>query len=135
MFKKLLFIYIIFIIINNIIKFWRFEYLNYLIDSRDTNFKRIRHAICHLLLPSFAYKKKHGFYSLLFNFIMNEWYINRNKRNLGLGRKMAKNIIKSYKILHLNEKVLKTYIKLFNKLNIKYKIYNNIFGIFVIKET
>ena len=80
-------------------------------------------------------KKKHGFYSLLFNFIIYEWYINRNKRNLGLGRKMAKNIIKSYKILNLNEKTIKTYIKLFNKLNIKYKIYNNIFGIFVIKET
>ena len=58
MFKKLLFIYIIFIIINNIIKFWRFEYLNYLIDSRDTNFKRIKHGILHLLLPTFAYKKK-----------------------------------------------------------------------------
>lgn len=111
-----LLILIISIILFNVYKIIYFDFLDYLEDINSIYF------FMHLILPSIPYNFKYGFYSLLFNFIVFERFIDRNKRNKGHGKKMASYLIDNYNFFILNNRTIKTYLKLLKKKKYKYKL-------------
>lgn len=59
----------------------------------------------HLLIPITSFNHKRGFYSLLFNCIPYEVYINPRDRLKGNGKKILKYLIRTFNIFLINEKV------------------------------
>lgn len=114
--KTWLLILIVSIILLNIYKFTYFNFCHYLEDINSIFF------IFHILLPSIPYKFKYGFYSLLFNFIVYENFIDRKKRNKGYGKKMAGYLIDNCNFFILNNRTINTYLKILKKKKYNYKL-------------
>ena len=77
----------------------------------------------HLLLPITSFNHKRGFYSLLFNCIPYEVYINPRDRLKGHGEKLLKYLIKTFKIFLINEKDYSSVRKLGGKEMVEFKLY------------
>ena len=114
--KKILFIYLLLITLNNIIKFNKVNYLHYLQDKKKTPF-----TFMHLILPSIIYKTKNGFYSTLFNNAVYEIFIDRDKRHKGYGIKMSKKLVKKYPLIICNDNTIEKFEEIYKKKKIDYK--------------
>lgn len=114
------------IILNNLIKFNKVNYLHYLMDKRKSIFFPF-----HFLLPSTIHKTSKGFYSVLFNKFVYEIFIDRDKRGGGEGVKMSRELVQKYPVIFCNPDTVDKFQDLCVQEN---KDYNRMLDILYIKD-
>jgi hypothetical protein len=118
--KKILCIYLFYMMIDNIVRFQKVNYLHYIQDKKKSPFSFI-----HFILPSKIHKTKSGFYSILFNKAVYEIFIDREKRGQGKGSRMSEKLVKKYPLIICNSDTLEKFENVYKKDNVNYgKLYH-----------